>query len=212
MQQRGRRRDGQYSVVAALTPKVVHRAVPPHRALAQIPYPGADAPALTAARNRSSLSPVANMRDMTAWTPGSRPDGNQRASRIAGVDGQLDEAQWERAAIETMSRGTPACRWRLAAIQTAATLESTRRPRADADRAARSRTAPAAARLPAVMCPYSSINTAAAGQCASASCTIGEPTPSFPSLVVTVPAWRLLPRLATTTIRPNGFHRSPLRA
>jgi hypothetical protein len=48
---------------------------------------------------------------------GARPNSNQRTPRIAGIDGQLDEAQWECAAIETMSRSSPARRWRVVAIQ-----------------------------------------------------------------------------------------------
>jgi hypothetical protein len=148
----------------------------------------------------------------TAVAPSSRSHGNQRAPSVSGIDRHLDESQWKRAAVEPMSRRTTARREFLVAIQWPPCWNQL------VDRASMQ-----IALLVAEQVGGGTIARCDETMLVDQYCR-RRPTRQrqlhdrsirslfFPSLVVTVPVWRLLPRLATTAIRPNGFHRSPLRA
>jgi hypothetical protein len=161
---------------------------------------------------------IANVRDMSAAIEtGSRSNGDQRAIDIFCCHRHLDEAQGKCAAIETMTGS------------------------ATTPRALRARVVVIAIQGPPCwnqlvdryLTQIALLVAEQSGGCAIARRDATFSTDQyrcrgpvrqrqsndrrsqrtlFPSLVVTVPAWRPMPRLATTASRPNGFHRSPLQA
>jgi hypothetical protein len=160
---------------------------------------------------------IANVRDVRpAIEAGARSNDNQRALGIVGGYRHLDEAQGEGAAIEAMASSATTLRARSVGLVVIAIQRPPCRNQLidhdfgqgvlfmaeqSGDRAIARRDASFS--IDEQRCRWPMRQWQANDRRSQRIL--------FPSLVVTVPAWRLLPRLATAAFRPNGFHWSPLR-